>query len=102
MDIESLPLRKYFISEQDNVIMKIVENCFTALKNVFPVEWNRPENNILWKTTGFCGVMIALNNIVSKGIAEKQLTEEFFMTIFRRFKAVIEDKDIQLTSRDFP
>lgn len=102
MDIESLPLRKYFISEQDNVIMKIVENCFTALKNVFPVEWNRPDNNILWKTTGFCGVMIALNNIVSKGIAEKQLTEEFFMTIFRRFKAVIEDKDIQLSSRDFP
>lgn len=102
VDIESLPLRKYFISEQDNVIMKIIENCFTALKNVFPAEWNSPDNNILWKTTGFCGVMIALNNIIGKGIAEKKLTIEFFMTIFSRFKADIEEKDIQLTSRDFP
>lgn len=102
MDIESLPLRKYYICEQDNVIIKIIENCFTALKNVFPAEWNRPDNNILWKTTGFCGVMIALNNIVSKGIAERSLTIEFFMTIFRRFKADIEANNIHLTSRDFP
>lgn len=102
IDIETLPLRKYFIEEQDNVIMKIIENCFSALKIVFPAEWNRPDNNILWKTTGFCGVMIALNNIVSKGIEKKSLTVEFFMTIFRRFKADIESNNIQLTSRDFP
>ena len=102
VDTQSLPLRKFYISEQDNVIMKIIENCFTALKNIFPAEWSRPDNNILWKTTGFCGVMIALNNIIGKGIAEKKLTIEFLMTIFSRFKADIEEKDIQLTSRDFP
>lgn len=101
-DIDSLPLRKYYINEQDNIILKIIENCFTALKTVFPSEWNMPDKNILWKTTGFCGVMIAINNIVSKGIAQKKLTVDFFKSIFSAFKDYIEANDIQLTSRDFP
>lgn len=100
--IDSLPLRKYYINEQDFIILKIIDNCFTALKIVFPTEWIQPDKNILWKTTGFCGVMIAINNIASKGIAQKKLNVEFFKLIFSAFKDHIEEKGIQLTSRDFP
>lgn len=99
---ENLPLRKYFLMEKDEVILKIFENCFNALRNVFREEWNYPESNILWKTTGFCAVLYSLNYILRIGISENELTQSFFENVFTSFKEYTTDKGISLTSKDFP
>lgn len=36
---EHLPLRQYFLEGKDDVILKIILNCFSALKVIFPDEW---------------------------------------------------------------
>lgn len=97
-----LPLRKYFIMEQDDVIYKVLLNTFNALREVFKEEWLNPESNIVWKTTGFCGVMSTLNYLMRKGISEKTLTEEYFTKVFTIFKKYINRRGISLTSDFFP
>lgn len=97
-----LPLRQFFVAEKDEIILKILENCFSSLRKVFQREWLEPEGNILWKTTGFCGVMKALNTILRKGLAENELTEDFFYGIFLGFKEYLNVMQISLTSQYFP
>lgn len=96
------PFRTYFIDERDDVIVKIIQNCFTALKNVFFKEWNDPKNNILWKTTGFRAVAYALPSIVRKGTRDKELTLAFFEICFSAFREYLAKNEITLTSKDFP
>lgn len=83
---DGTPLRKFFLSERDDALLKILFNCFNALKNVFNEEWKEPDTNILWKSTGFRGVMKALPTIISKGVAYKVLTQDFFQQYFAHFK----------------
>ena len=99
---DRLPLRKYFINEQDDVIYKVLLNTFCALKNNFLSEWLEPDSNILWKTTGFCGVMAALNFLLRRGIRKKTLSFDYFNEVFSSFKKYIVRKEITLTSLDFP
>lgn len=101
-DDPRLPLRRFFISEQDEVIYKVLLNTFTALRDVFLDEWNDPDTNILWKTTGFCGVMSSLNYLLRKGVSEKTLTYDYFKSVFTTFKDYIGHRGISLTSKDFP
>ncbi len=96
------PFRTYFIDERDDVIVKILQNCFTALKNVFLEEWDEPKSNILWKTTGFRAVVYALPSIIRKGTREKELTQAFFEICFSAFKDCLAKEKITLTSKDFP
>lgn len=96
------PLREYFIEDKDDVINKILMNCFGALKEVFQQEWKVPQKNILWKTTGFRAVVYALPSIIRKGRREKVLTKEFFMLCFSAFKEYLEKEKLTLTSKDFP
>ena len=53
------PLRQFFIDKRDDVIAKVIFNCFNALRTVFNEEWNNPDDNILWKTTGFNAIIYA-------------------------------------------
>lgn len=96
------PFREYFIDEKDDVIAKILLNCFTALKNVFPEEWDEPHNNILWKTTGFRAVIYALPSIIRKGHREKMLTQRFFENCFMAFKKKLKEMNMSPTSEHFP
>ena len=96
------PFREYFIDDKDDVIAKILLNCFSALKNVFPKEWEEPHNNILWKTTGFRAVVYALPSIIRKGYRDKVLTQKFFEICFMAFKKQIEKSKQTLTSQHFP
>lgn len=98
----SLPLRDYFIQEQDQYILKILLNLFIALKNVFPEEWKTPTNNILWKTTGFGAVIGAFNDLYRKGDQINDLTEIHFQKCFEAFKQLLEQKTLKLTSEHFP
>lgn len=101
LDDESLPLRAYFIRNKDEVILKILLNCFNALRSVYPDEWNNPQNNILWKTTGFGSVVLSLTTLLKIGIANKHLTETFFRNCFLAFKEELERLDKKLVSEDF-
>lgn len=97
-----LPLRQFFINGNDDIIMKIIENCFSALRRTFQEEWLHSNNNILWKTTGFCAVMLVLNSILRLGMKEKDLRADFFEKVFLSFKEYIQNNGISLTSKDFP
>lgn len=83
---DGTPLRMFFVSERDDALLKVILNCFNALKNVFLAEWKEPNSNILWKSTGFRGVMKALPTIISKGVEYKVLTQDFFQQYFSHFK----------------
>ena len=96
------PLREYFIDDKDDVITKILVNCYSALKDVFPKEWDAPQKNILWKTTGFRAVIYALPSLIRKGRREKVLTKDYFVMCFSAFRKQLEVEHLTLTSKDFP
>lgn len=96
------PFRDYFIEGKDEVITKIMFNCFNALRKVFKEEWQKPKENILWKTTGFRAVMYSLPSICRKGVRENHLTESFFENCFLAFKKRLQSDRIKLTSESFP
>lgn len=98
---QRLPLRQLFIDDRDDLIAKIMFNCFNALKRVFPDEWENPNTNILWKTTGFRGVLYAFPTLMSKGMRDRMLTETYFVRCFQAFKQYLEKNDIRITSESF-
>ena len=97
-----LPFRQYFIDNRDEVITKIIFNCFNALKDVFPHEWDRPYDNILWKTTGFRGVVYAMPALYEIGTQRHDLSQLFFTDCFSLFKKRLSIDGIELTSQHFP
>ena len=101
-DDDKLPFRYFFIERKDEVIIKILFNCFNALKEVFPSEWESPADNILWKTTGFGAVIYSLPNLCRKGFRENELTKTFFVMCFTAFKKELQNNKIELTSKSFP
>lgn len=100
--IKGMPFRDFFIADRDDLILKVLLNCFNALRDVFSLEWNNPNDNILWKTTGFRAVIYSLKTLLSQGIRENDLTREYFIRHFEDFKSKLEETGITLTSKDFP
>ena len=92
-------MRRYFLDERDDVLLKVVLNCFSALQEVFREEWEKPHENILWKSTGFRGVMKSLPRLIQKGIGYKVLTKDYFSQCFRAFKTALGNK--KLTSDNY-
>lgn len=101
-DDGKMPLRCFFVQQKDELLVRIISNCFNALKEIFPSEWENPNDNILWKSTGFRAVIYALPNICRKGIREKVLTKDFFSRCFTTFKNELIKENITLTSKFFP
>ncbi|MCP9756840.1 DGQHR domain-containing protein [Lacihabitans sp. CCS-44] len=99
---ENLPLRQYFIDNEDSIILKITLNLFRGLRNVFYNLWENPDDNILWKTTGYFAIIKAFNHLYLKGDSMNDLSEEFFTHQFRIFKEHLEQNNLRLTSEDFP
>ena len=99
---DGMPLRELYIKDKDESILKILYNCFTGLKNVFPEYWKDPHSNVLWKSTGYGGVIKSLNSLIKKGIEEGSLQISFFEECFRRFQSKLNEESIKLTSHDFP
>lgn len=94
-------LRHYFYSGRDEVILKILLNCFTALSVVFKDEWDNPAKYILCKTTGFRGVIKSLPRIIEKGIEYRNLTQAFFHSYFQIVKENLSKSGKSLTAKDF-
>lgn len=99
--IISLPLRDYFIDGEDEVIFKVIENLFNGVKNAFLELWENPNNNILWKTTGFGAIIKSFNDIYYLGNQYNDLSEIFFSRFFIHFKREISQRNIKLTSEYF-
>lgn len=102
LPIKGYLFRDLYIADKDDQIAKILINCFSALKEVFTKEWEFPNNNILWKTTGFRAVIYSLKSITNKGRREKDLTIDFFLKCFEAFKKKLAEKKLTLTSGSFP
>jgi len=99
---DSLPLRNYFIQDRDDIILKILTNLFRALKEVFPQQWDNPNNSILWKTTGYIAIIKSFTELYNLGRQENDLSYNFFINVFERFDEILIEKNITLTSKDFP
>lgn len=98
----NLPLRIYFIENKDEIILKILLNLFQALKDVFPKYWENPDNNILWKTTGYTAIMKSFNDLYEIGDTKNDLSYDFFRQAFEIFKDHLEENNIELTGDVFP
>lgn len=91
----------FFIEGKDDLLVRILSNCFNALKEVFPVEWETPTSNILWKSTGFRAVIYALSSLCRKGLREHVLTKDFFIRCFKSLKEELSKEQLTLTSKSF-
>jgi DGQHR domain-containing protein len=86
-DDETLPFRYYWINNHDEMIVKIIENYFGAIRDEFPKEWNHPtaEDYILRKTVGFVALLEAFDEIWIEAKKEQRADREFFGSIAKRF-----------------
>lgn len=98
---ENLVLRQYFIENKDTIIFKIILNLFNGVRDAFPMEWDTPEKYIISKSIGFGAVIKAYPTIHKIGADRKTLTREFFKSIFDNFRTYLENKEIELTSKEF-
>lgn len=101
-DDPNLPLRYYFINDEDPMIYKILFNLFKAVETVFPMEWNNPREYILSKTTGYGAILRAFPELFERGNRTKDLSQSFFESQFYEFKNNLERNRLRLTSGDFP
>lgn len=99
-DSGHLVLRSYFIQERDDIILKIMNNYFTAVAQVFPEEWNDTSRFILAKTTGYGALLKVFPYYYKKGIQAKKLSTEFFIHEFIKVKQGLSAQNVSLTSKD--
>lgn len=104
---KALPVRngcifnEYFRKDQDSTILKILLNVFQSARNTWPQEWEDPDSYVLTKTMGFSGIMRALPDMYLKGRQSRNLSEEYFRTIFEAVKKDMSKRKISLTSDFF-
>lgn len=91
----------YWRSQQDEIILKILINLFSAIRAVWPEEWDSPDEFILTKTTGYSGVMSALPDMFKKGIEKNDLSFEYFLQVFDNMHNYLTKNQIPLTSEYF-
>ena len=101
-DNPNLPLRKYFIAGKDEVILRILTNCFSAAESVFSKEWNNPDKYILTKAVGFEGIISALVILIPAGEKQGDLSKSYFTKIFQNLQKQLIRDGIELTSAAFP
>jgi DGQHR domain-containing protein len=100
-DDESLPFRFYWIEGHDEIIVKILENYFGAIRNEFSAEWSHPTASefILRKTVGFQGLLEAFDRVWPEAKNEKSATLQFFENTARRFRRHLGER--RLTTEEF-
>lgn len=87
---EKCVFNKYFLEKKDDEIYTILLNLFSAVKEVFPTEWE-DSHYILSKTTGFIGIMRAVPSLVDFGRRKdlKSLEKSFFKSVFEKLKSIL-------------
>ncbi|EIQ1511884.1 hypothetical protein BBL91_08830 [Vibrio parahaemolyticus] len=100
-DDSNLPLRRYFIDENDPVIHKIIINLFSGLREVFYQEWEDPNKFILSKSIGFGAIIKIFPKLYIAGVRENDLSREFFISEFNKIKNNLDKKGIIITSENY-
>ena len=96
-----VPLRKYWLKDEDHVIVRILENYFGAVRSAFRQQWEDDSGKyIIRKTVGFEALMHVLRTIVPIGQADKDLSEMFFRKQVELFARNLGDPE-RLTSEYF-
>lgn len=81
--------REYFIKDKDEVIYKILNNYFIALKERFENEWkNEKKQFILTKTTGFNGFMKLLRVLYLDGVLKSDLSKNYFDVMIKPLEGI--------------
>ncbi len=95
----SCVLRKYFLENKDEVILRILMNYFSAVSDVFVDEWNDYNSYILLKTTGYCALIMTFDTLYKKGTKNKTLTYEFFKQEFTHVKTILDKREYKLDAK---
>jgi len=74
-----------FVDNADKFIYTILRDFFSAVKKLFPKEWD-DTSKILTKTTGYTALMKVFDKLVRKGFQEKELTVDFFYRYLKKAK----------------
>lgn len=85
----------YYYNKQDEFILKIIINYFSAISEVFYDEWSNP-NSIIIKTSGYGAFCKTLEDFYNKGSLVNDLTKEYFKTIFTKVREDFCSRNIQL------
>lgn len=90
-------LRRYFIDCKDDIIFKILLNCFTAIEEVFKDENDNTEDSPIYKTSVFCVIIKALPKIIEKGYTYNNLSQDYFYKYFKKVSEYCKDKGHNFT-----
>lgn len=101
-DDDRYVLRQYFKKKRDDIILKLLNNYFSAVANVFAEEWGDNKQYILSKTTGYGALLKAFPAFYQRGMENKKLTQEYFEMEFKKVKDFLRENNIRLTSEDIP
>ncbi|MCQ2799770.1 MAG: DGQHR domain-containing protein [Bacilli bacterium] len=101
-DDSKYPLRFFFINNNDDVIYKILFNCFCAAKAAFLIQWNHPKQYILTKTTGFGAIIKSLKVILPKMLSEHDVSQKKFSDLFTSLKNLFDEEGLDFVSTNFP
>lgn len=92
---------EYWRNDQDHIILKILGNIFTAIKETWADDWNSPEKSILSKAIGFSGIMRAMPNLIRHGKDRKDLSGDFFLSICHKVQQEMQQRGVSFSHSDF-
>lgn len=88
--------------KDDKFLYKILSNYFSAAKDIWRLEWDN-KDYIITKTVGFTGLVRAIPNIFNSiENTTKNYKKETFLKIFKNANDILKEKNLELTSKDFP
>lgn len=84
------PLRHFFVDERDDMIVRVLDNYFTAIREVYPNAWDDPEKYALRRTVGFAALMKAFRAVwESDVVPTNKATLDVFRGIAKRFASAV-------------
>lgn len=84
---EKYPLRDFFIAQRDDVILRIIQNYFSAVQNTYPNAWDKdPANFLIRKTVGFLSLIKFLIKILPALLSAGKASQEAFTAVLNAVK----------------
>lgn len=98
VDTSRYPLWELYITDQDELITKILDNYFRAVRDTWPEFWARPES-ILSKSVGYQALMSQFPVLLKRGFESGVVSKEFFMESMKKARVQLEASGKQPTGR---
>lgn len=89
------PFRQFFIDERDDMIVRVLNNYFTAVRDAYPTAWSSPDTYALRRTVGFAALMKAFRTVwEAEVVPTNKATLEVFREIASRFVRAVPEADL--------